>query len=432
MDNEIAGLLRDIVRDVREPAVLWQIGAIAAALLGAWLVDHILRRQRIAATDRRVYVGIGGVKRVLFPLAALAFLLLARDGVRRYHHVSLIELAAALAGSLAVIRLVVYAVRQTFPESAVLARFERWFSAAIWSVFALHLIGVLPWVVDFLDSIAVGIGRQKISLWTVAEGGFWVAVAVFGALWLGSVLQARLLAIEGVHMNARIALARLAQALLVLVAILIALPALGIDLTVLSVFGGAIGVGLGFGLQKIASNYVSGFIVLLDRSVRLGDLITADNFHGVVRHMTTRHTVVRSLDVREAIIPNETLITSTVINHTYSDNRLGLSVQLQIGYDSDVERVLRLLEDAARACPRVLADPQPAATIREFADSGIGIDLGFWIVDPEHGTGNVRSDVGLAAFKALRREGIEIPFPQREVRVLGTAATEQSGRGPAA
>ena len=418
MNYEIAGVFQDIARDVREPGVIWQISAIVLAFALAWFVVRVARRQKIEAADRRVRVGFGGVKRVLFPLAVLMFLLLAREALRRFGHVSLVDLAAALAGALALIRLVVYALRQIFPHQ-MLARFERWIAAGIWIVFALHLLGVWPRIVGVLDSIGVGVGRQKVSVWTVAEGSFWIVVAVFAALWIGSLVQTRLLAAEGMHMNARLALARFAQAVLVLLAILVVLPAVGIDLTVLSVFGGAIGVGLGFGLQKIASSYVSGFIVLLDRSIRLGDLITADNFHGVVQRMTTRYTVVKSLDGREAIIPNETLITSTVINHSFSDKRVRLAVRLQVGYGSEVERAMRVLESAARGHSRVLVEPPPTAAIAEFADSGVGLELGFWVADPESGTLNVRSDISLEALKSLRREGIELPFPQREVRILG-------------
>jgi len=214
---------------------------------------------------------------------------------------------------------------------------------------------------------------------------------------------------------------RLAKSLLVLFAVLIVLPLVGIDLTVLSVFGGAIGVGLGFGLQKIASNYVSGFIILLDRSIRIGDLITADNFYGEVKNITTRYVVVRALDGREAIIPNEMLITTTVLNHSYSNRQIRLAIPVQVAYKCGPEDAMRLMEAAAAQHPRALADPPPRAFLARFGDSGIELELGVWIGDPEHGTLDIRSELNLAIWRAFREAGIEIPYPQREVRVLAGA-----------
>ncbi len=216
---------------------------------------------------------------------------------------------------------------------------------------------------------------------------------------------------ETLHSSLRVVLSRLAKSLLVLIALLIVLPLAGIDVTVLSVFGGALGVGLGFGLQKIASNYVSGFIILLDRSVELGDIITADNFHGKLTQITTRYVVVRSPDGREAIIPNETLITQTVINHTHTDATARLATQVQIDYAADIEHAMRLLVDVARRHPRVLVEPPPAALLNKFAESGIDLELGFWINDPENGSGNVRSDINVEIYRAFAAAGVGIAYP---------------------
>ena len=188
------------------------------------------------------------------------------------------------------------------------------------------------------------------------------------------------------------------------------LPLIGVDLTVLSVFGGALGVGLGLGLQKIASNYVSGFIILLDRSIRLGDMITADNHYGEVTKITTRYVVVRALTGVEAIIPNDTLVTTTVQNHSYSDRSVRLVVKVQVSYRTEMAEALRILVDVARAHPRVQKVPEPTAQVLNLADSGVDLELGFWIEDPERGSQNVRSDVSLALLSEFRARGIEIPF----------------------
>jgi small-conductance mechanosensitive channel len=200
--------------------------------------------------------------------------------------------------------------------------------------------------------------------------------------------------------------------------VLIVLPLIGVDLTVLSVFGGALGVGLGLGLQKIASNYLSGFIILLDRSIRLGDMITADGHYGEVTKITTRYVVVRALTGVEAIIPNDTLVTTTVLNHSYSDRSVRLAVRVQVGYGTDMAAVLALMLDVARRQSRVLKDPEPTAQVLQLAESGIDLELGFWIRDPERGSQNVRSDISIDLLSEFRARGIEIPFPQREVRML--------------
>jgi hypothetical protein len=223
---------------------------------------------------------------------------------------------------------------------------------------------------------------------------------------------------ESLHSSSRVALSRLLRSLLVVMAVLLVLPLVGIDLTVLSVFGGALGVGLGFGLQKIASNYVSGFIILLDRSIRIGDVITADQFNGVVKNITSRYVVVKASDGREAIIPNETLITQTIQNHTHSDNLVRVTVQVQVGYDSDIEQALSVLVALARAHPRLLAEPAPAALVLRMADSGIDLELGAWLNDPQLGMQGIRSDLYRAIVKAFRAHGIDIPYPQRVVHQM--------------
>jgi len=248
------------------------------------------------------------------------------------------------------------------------------------------------------------------------------------ALWAGAALEARLLSAESLHSSLRVVLARLARAVLLVAAVLVVLPLMGVDLTVLSVFGGALGVGLGLGLQKIASNYLSGFIILLDRSIRLGDMITVDGHYGEVTRITTRYMVVRTLTGVEAIIPNDTLVTSTVLNHSYTDKRVRLAVRVQVAYETELPATLALLVDIARRHARVLAHPEPTAHALQMADSGVDLELGFWIEDPERGSQNVRSDVNVAILSEFKARGIEIPYPQREVRLLGASPDPNSHR----
>jgi len=419
MDAEIQVLWRKAWTELHDPSVLWQLGTIAVCLLIAWVAERaVSRRASTVPGSRGMEVGVGGMRRLVFPLVAVVLVVIARAVLERFVNTALLDLAAPLLGSLAIIRGAVYLLRVALKKGSVIAAFERAIATTVWGLFALHILGVLPQVVEKLESIALPIGKARVSVWDLGWGIVGIAFTILAALWLGGLLEARFMRAAGLHANVRVAAARLTKTLLVFLAVVIALPLVGLDLTLLSVFGGAFGVGLGFGLPTIASNYVSGFIVLLDRSIRLGDVITADNFYGVVKEMTTRYTVVKALDGREAIIPNETLITSTVLNHSYSDRRARVPLLIQVGYGTDVEPVLRLCEEVARRHPRVLRDPAPFAMLAGFGDNGLNLELGFWIGDPEEGTGSVRSDIALGLLAAFRERGVEIPFPQRDVRIL--------------
>jgi small-conductance mechanosensitive channel len=325
--------------------------------------------------------------------------------------------------SLMLVRVAVYVLRRAFKADGPLRYWERVIAWTIWAALALHITGLLPEVVEVLDGFGFRIGKQRISVLTILQGLLSVAVTVVIALWAGRTIEARLLDARGMDLNFRIVLSKLVKTLLVIVAVLIALPAVGIDVTVLSVFGGAVGVGLGLGLQKIAANYVSGFVILLDRSISPGALVTIDGRYGEVTKLTARYVVVKSLDGTEAIIPNETVITSVVVNHSYSDRSVRVDVPIQVSYSSDVDRALELMLEAARDQPRALRNPAPGALLKAFADSGIDLELYVWVSDPETGTGNLRSDIYRAMWKAFNANNIGIPFPQREIRVLRSKPT---------
>jgi small-conductance mechanosensitive channel len=425
MKDPFSGLLFEIWVDLREPGILWQVAVLAVCIGAAWALARASRLDRIE-TSGVWKLGVGGLKRIMFPLLAVALVMMARPILAQWHHVNLLRLAVPLLGSLALIRVVVYLLRHAFPPGGTVAIFERVIAFAVWGVVALHIVGVLPEVIEFLEGEGIVIGRQRVSLWLMLQALFWALATLLVALWAGSATEARLMRAETLHSSLRAVLSRLARSLLVLVAMLIVLPLVGIDLTVLSVFGGALGVGLGFGLQKIASNYVSGFIILLDRSVQMGDMITADNFHGKLTQITTRYVVVRAPDGREAIIPNEILMTQTVVNHTHTDSKVCLVTQVQVDYGSDIEQAMRILADVARQHPRVLADPPPVALLTKFADSGIELELGFWIGDPENGSANVRSDLNIGVYRAFGAAGISIAYPRMIV------AVERGEKPPAA
>ncbi len=430
-ENQIAELLIDTWRDVQQPAIFWQLGVLALCLLLAGLISNrlraLLRRRREANPDLPRGAGEEGLRRVIFPLTALVLVLIARIVLVNWHHVNLLKLAVPLLVAMAAIRLTVHALKRGFPRAGWLASFERFFAFGAWVVVALQISGVLPTVIDGLEQIGFTIGKAKLNLWMLLQGVLTVLVTVLVALWIAGVIESRLMRTEGLDPNFKLVFARLSKALLIVLAVTIGLPLVGIDLTALSVFGGALGVGLGFGMQKIAANYVSGFILLLDRSIRMGNLISVGSERGVVSQITTRYTVLKGMTGIESIVPNETLVGSVVQNETFTDPKVRIALPIQVSYATDLEQAMAILVAAARLQPRVMDDPAPGAFVEAFADSGINLQLGFWIRDPTEGTLGIRSAINLEIWRRFRAEGIEIPFPQREVRILGGGAVLDQG-----
>ncbi len=429
-ESQIGRLLTDLWEDLREPGIFWQIGTLALCLLAAWWLSRMLQWRAPEESSAAVKRGAAAARRVAFPVLATLLLLAGRVALARWHSTHVLSVAIPLFGALAGIRFAVYLLRIAFARSEWLDAFERSIAMLIWIALALHLTGLLPEMVRWLSEIEFSVGKNSLSLWTLLSAAFWVILTVLVALWVGAAVEARLMRAERLDSSLRAVFGRLAKALLLVAAVLIVLPLIGVDLTVLSVFGGALGVGLGLGLQKIASNYLSGFIILLDRSIRLGDLITADGQHGQVTRITTRYVVVRALTGVEAIIPNDTLVTTTVLNHSYTDKRVRLAVRVQVGYATDLKQAFEIMRAAARAHPRVLKNPEPSALVLDLADSGINLELGFWIEDPEAGSQSVRSDLSVAMLESFRAKGIEIPYPRRDIMVLqGSSAGQGNSAG---
>ncbi len=403
--------------DLQEVRVLWQLAVLAASLaVAAW--GNRLIRPRLTTTDQTLRFTLGGLQRLQFPLTALIVVLIGRAVLQYWQPVNLLNVAVSLLTALAIVRVVVYALRRAFAPGGWLRLSERFIAWAVWTGFAVYITGLAPGLLNFLDGIGFSIGGNRVTLLLVVQAALSVGVTLLLALWMGRAIESRVMRASTLDLNLRVMFSKLTRALLVLVAALIALPAVGIDLTVLSVFGGALGVGIGFGLQKIAANYVSGFIILMDRSVRIGDHVTIDRYSGELAQMTARYVVVRGLDGTETIIPNETVISSPVINYSYTDRRVRVPVPLQVAYRTDLDLAARIMEEAARRHPRVLREPAAKVLIRQFGESGIDLELGAWIEDPEQGQGNLRSELYREIWREFRAQGIEIPYPQREVRVL--------------
>jgi small-conductance mechanosensitive channel len=276
-----------------------------------------------------------------------------------------------------------------------------------------------------LDTVTWTLGTTRISLRNVVEGTLSAVVVLVLALWLSAAIESHLIkGAAATNLSLRKIAASAVRAILLFIGLLVALSAAGIDLTALSVLGGAVGVGLGFGLQKIAANYISGFVILAERSLNIGDMVKVDNFEGRITDIRTRYTVIRALNGRDAIVPNEMLITQRVENSSLEDPRVAVGTQVQVAYGTDVRALQPKLEAAMRKVPRVLADPAPSAQLGGFGADGMDLALSFWIRDPENGQGNVRSEVNLAVLDVLNAEGVEIPFPQRVLHTVAAAAAE--------
>ena len=397
------------------PRGMVELAIVLACFAVAWLVDRRFARTRRDAPIR----GAREVAHVLFPLTALVLLLIARSAFVRSGSTMLFDVAIPLAVALVVIRILVYTLRRLFPDASWLAGSSRAISFAIWGILVLHYLGIGAEIVGYLDAVSVPLGRGSVSLATIGRGLVVVVATIAATLWLSGFLERRLMS-TGFEPNVRAVLSRFLRALLVVVGVLVSLPALGVDLTLLSVFGGALGVGIGLGLQKLAANYIAGFTILLDKSIELGDLVTVENRSGIVTSVTSRYVVVRGLDGISAIVPNETLVTTTVLNHSSSVRRVRVAIPVRIPYGTDVERAIALLEDAARAEPRALRDPAlaPQAFVSLLSEFGVELELGLWIADPEQGQLGLRSAIHRRILRTFAEAGIEISRPVKDIRVF--------------
>ncbi len=390
---------------------------IAAVAARAWIARA--RRARGGPRAELEVDALTSIRRPHFAIIALILLAVARPIVEHWEPAGLLRLAVVFAAALSIIRVSIQIAWRLLPNRILKASL-RWVGLLVWIGVLLHVTGYLDVLVGMLEETGFHVGRHSISLWEILSGAFWIGLTMLGAVWASTLLEQRLLGAEGLDVNLRVVMARVLRAVLLLVALLIGVSLVGLDITALSVFGGALGVGLGLGLQRIASNYVSGFIILLERSLRPGDMVQVGQTYGRVTEIRTRFTVIRALNGVHFVVPNESLTTDTVQNvSTNGAARVGVTVQ--VAYGSDPDLVQRLLCEAAAAHPRVLKEPAPSAFLTGFGSDGLDFELGMFVPDPENGTMAVQSDVSVALLRSFEEHGIQIPYPQREVRMLGGA-----------
>jgi small-conductance mechanosensitive channel len=430
--NYFKALLADFGRD----GFGLEVAALVGCLVAAWICVWALRRAWVKSKPQHqtqsettsewpaaqgqlsdsVLFGLRGIDGVLFPLLALAFVYTLRVTLFGSQEFALFRLAVPVLSALAAIRLIARVIALAYPDSTLGRLIERFFSWAVWLAIVLWLAGILPIVMGELEGIKFSIGKSKVSLLGMFEGLLAALLVIVLSLWLSAVIERRLLSDAVADLSLRKVAGNALRVVMLIVGLLFALSTLGVDLTALSVLGGALGVGLGFGLQKLAANYVSGFVILIERSLRIGDNVKVDGFEGKVTDIKTRYTMIRSASGREAIVPNEKLIIERVENLSLCDPNVLVITNITVGYDSDVAQVQGILNHAAAGSERVLKEPAPVAHLANFAADGLEFSLCFWISDPENGQLNVKSEVHIAMLAGLRAAKIEISYPQRAVR----------------
>jgi small-conductance mechanosensitive channel len=413
--------LQQALAELTPQGALVELAVLAGALAVAYGAVWLLRGWR-SGGGPGIWFGARLYDGVLFPLAALLAGVIARWALKDVLPVGLLRLAVPILVSLVLIRLSVQVLRTAFPASLLVRRLERTVSWMVWGGLVLWLTGALPFLMEEMEGVQWRIGGASISLLMLLQGAISAGAVMLLVLWLSATIESQLLkGAVGTSISARKIAANATRAMLLVIGMMIALTAVGIPMSALSVLGGAIGVGIGFGLQKLAANYVSGFVILAERSLRIGDLVRVDGFEGHITDIKTRYTVIRALSGRESIVPNEMLITQRVENLSLADRNVLVSTVVNVAYGTEVAALIPEMVATALAVPRVLAQPEPAVQLSSFAADGLELTLNFWICDPENGQGNVRSAVNLGLIETLRRVGVTIPFPQRVLQVLPPA-----------
>ena len=417
----------EIIDRLLLPASLLQIAVIGGSLLLGWWIARLVRPRLTSAVAPDDMQGrLREVSWVAAPFAATLLILAMADGLLHASGVParFVDVAVQLTALLLLIRVVVYVVRVSLGTRARIKGWGTPISLILWLFLSLHLLGWGDTAISVLDGMGVTLGKTRVSVWSVAKLLVTVSFFVLAAMWVSRWLERHVLKLDALPPTMRIGIAKFTQAFLVALSVLIGLNAAGLDLTTLNVLTGAIGIGLGFGLQSIAANFVSGFVLLMDRSIKPGDVIsftgmpgTATEGFGWVEELRGRYVVVRDRDGVSTLVPNQNLITNPVINWSYSDPRVRLKLPVRVSYQSDPELAMQLMLQATTGHPRVITDPAPVARLMSFGDHGIDLELRFWIPDPQEGVNNVRSDVNRAIWRLFKQHGIVIPVAQREVRL---------------
>lgn len=410
-------------KSLTHPFVIWQWGAIVLVIV----IIYSFKKQIIAQTDLlklpKLWKQILDLilRRILSPLLITIFLFIAQIG---FHEIfnkdpKIIKLTTIIFFALTIIRISVIGIKQVFFRSIVSAKLERIISLLIWVIVVLYIVGWSAPIVQSMMNVSISIGATDTNLWSIIKGIITTVVTVFVAMWSVSLIEKTLINPSQISSSVKVLFSRLLKSGLLVFAILFSLSIVGFDLTSLSIIGGALGVGIGFGLQKIASNFISGFIILLDKSIRPGDyLIIGDKQRGWVSKITMRYTVINNRIGDEFIVPNETLVNEIVQNRTYSDTEIMVTQSIGVAYSSKMRKVVEVIESTIKTHRLVLKSIPPRAYLTGFGDSSVNFEFSYWVGRAEYSFRDTRSEINLLILEAFAQNEINIPFPQRELRIL--------------
>jgi small-conductance mechanosensitive channel len=424
--SPVARVAHDLAGQATPQEWIFQAAIAVAGIAVAWFVARALCG-RISQSSRWQF-GKGEFESVLFPVLAIGFVWAGKLILGRFHPASAMEIVLSILVAFLLVRIAKYILGHVIPDGGfqhALIRIVTWIA---WITVALHVAGLLDDVLIALDSHGFRFGKEgnEVTLLRLLRGIAALFISIVTALWVSRVSESRILAAESMEMTTRVVITKALRVGILVFAFFVALPLAGIDLTTLSILTGAFGVGLGFGLQKVVSNYISGFIVLLDRSLRIGDVITLDGKRGEVVAIRSRYTVVRGGDGVESIVPNEKLITESVSHHTYSDPKVSVVISLTVAYESDIEKACQLLAEAAKRQARVVTEPPVAARVKGLTERGVELEATVWIADPAMGDADLRSELLKDVIRTFRTQGIEIAYARRDIRILATAEMQDS------
>jgi len=421
MEN-LTVLLSAWSRDGLSPALMTEVAYLCAALVLAWLPAWSLGRH---SKNESVLFGRQVIDGLLFPLLALLFAYIAQSWLQRQQPVLLFKIAIPVLLSLALIRLCARVLMAVFPRSGAAALTERLISWLAWGMAVLWITDLLPMVLQEMEQIHLNFGKLRLDLRTVIEGVLSSGLVLMLSLWLSAVIEQRVLSQTVSDLSMRKVAANVLRAVLLLIGLLLALSAVGVDLTALSVLGGALGVGLGLGLQKLAANYVSGFVVLIERSVRIGDHIRVDGMEGQVTDIKTRYTLLRDTNGRESIIPNDMLITQRVDNFSLSDAAVALQSVVLVAVENDAAQVQALLQETLGKVSDVLPEPAAQVFFSRYSADGLEMTLNFWVANQLHTRMAVLSRVNTAVWSALSDADIKLP-PPKAIANFSTSTGDES------
>ena len=371
----------------------------------------------LSSSNKSFKSAVHGIERVLNPLIILIFISTASLITSFIYKTNLLDFIEIILIALIASRLGVYSLRYIFAGNPLLRAFENIIALFVWVYTLIYIFGFSSLISNSLETVAFKVGGTQYNLLIIIQLIFGIIFAIAIAMSFVSFIERKLMGVKSLDRNLRAMINKVIKLTIYIFAVVIALDTIGIDLTFLSVFGGAFGVGLGFGMQKITSNYISGFTILMDKSLHIGDLITVGDNYGVVTSIKSRYTVLRKLDGVEVIIPNENLISENIVNHTYTDRKVRVAIDVQVGYSSSIDLASEIMLKATKDQERVLEDPEPVVYLQNFGESGIDLTLVFYVEDAEEGTLRLKSEISKEFWREFQKQGVEIPFPQRDLHI---------------